>query len=146
MPPPASPRSLAANRRNARRSTGPRSRDGKARASRNARRHGLAAFAAWTGPLAPDLERLTDAIAGPTPDPCRGHFANIAAEAEFELRRVRAARLSLIAPLVDDVVKTQDRNADADRPAPSAILKSLARLDRYERRATSRRNRALRLL
>jgi hypothetical protein len=143
----ASSRRLAAsNQRNAQRSTGPRSRQGKARASRNAWRHGLAACATWTGPLAPDLERLTDAIAGPNPDSCRRHFANIAAEAEFELRRVRAARLTLIAPLTANLVETKDRDADADRPAPSAILKSLARLDRYERRATSRRNRALRLL
>jgi hypothetical protein len=70
----------------------------------------------------------------------------MAAEAEFELRRVRAARLTLIAPLVADLVETEDREADADRPGPAAILKSLTRLDRYERRATSRRNRALRLL
>jgi hypothetical protein len=88
----ASPRRVAANQRNAQRSTGPRSRRGKARTSRNAYRHGLAAFAVlWTGPLAPDLERLADAIAGPAPDPCRRHFANLAAEADLELRRVGTA-------------------------------------------------------
>jgi hypothetical protein len=142
----ASPRRVAANQRNAQRSTGPRSRRGKARTSRNAYRHGLAAFATWTSPLAPDLKPLTDAIAGPTPDSCRWHFTNMAAEAEFELRRVRAARLTLIAPLVADLVETEGREAGEGRPGPAAILKSLTRLDRYERRATSRRNRALRLL
>jgi hypothetical protein len=142
----ASPRRVVANRRNAQRSTGPRSRDGKARARRNAWRHGLAAFAVWTGPLEPDLERLTDEIVGPAPDSCRLHFANIAAATEFELRRVRAARLALIAPLVADLVEANGRVADADRLDSGAILKNLARLDRYERRATSRRNRALRLL
>jgi hypothetical protein len=142
----ASPRSVAANRRNAKHSTGPRSREGKARARRNAYRHGLVAVAAWTDPLAPDQERLADEIAGPAPDACRWHFANMAAEAEFELRRVRAARLSLIAPLVADVAKTEDRDIDPDRPDPRALLKTLAQLDRYEQRATSRRNRALPLL
>jgi hypothetical protein len=37
----ASERQIAANRRNARKSTGPRSGAGKKRASRNAYRHGL---------------------------------------------------------------------------------------------------------
>jgi hypothetical protein len=142
----ASSRRVAANRRNAQRSTGPRSRDGKARASRNAHRHGLAAFGVWTRPLAPDLERLTDAIAGPTPDSCRSHFANTAAEAEFELRRVRMARLNLIAPLVADLMEADNRDADAAPPDPEAIIKILSRLERYERRAISRRNHALRLL
>ncbi len=134
-------RRVAANRRNALRSTGPRSRDGKARAGRNARRHGLAAFFVWTGRLAPDLERLTDEIAGPNPDSCRCHFAHVAAEAEFELRRVRAARLSLISQLFTDLL-----DGNAGWPNSAAIIKSLSRLDRYELRATSRRNRALRML
>jgi hypothetical protein len=142
----ASPRSVAANRRNAHRSTGPRSPDGKARASRNAWRHGLAACAVATAPGDPKHRRLTNEIAGPDAELCRLHFAEIAAAAEFELRRVRAARLSLIAPLVADVVKTEDRDVDPDRPDPRALLKTLAQLDRYEQRATSRRNRALQLL
>jgi hypothetical protein len=91
-----STRRVAANRRNAQRSTGPRSRDGKARAGRNARRHGLAAFFVWTRPLDPDLEQLTDEIAGPNPDSCRWHFANIAAES-----RIRAATRPYCAPLSD---------------------------------------------
>jgi hypothetical protein len=146
MPSPASPRRVAANRRNAQRSTGPRSPDGKDRARRNAWRHGLAACVVATAPRDPELRRLTNEIAGPNADPCRSHFAEIAAEAEFELRRVRAARLSLIAPLVADVVKTEDRDVDPDRPDSSALLKTLVQLDRYEQRATSRRNRELRLL
>jgi hypothetical protein len=84
---------------------------------------------------------LASAIAGPNPDPCRLHFAKIAAEAEVDLRRVRAVRLSLLA----------SRMSAASEPAhgshaPVATLPILPRLDRYEQRALSRRNRALRLL
>ena len=47
----ASEKQIAANRRNARKSRGPRSAGGKARASRNATQHGLAANF-WTDPSA----------------------------------------------------------------------------------------------
>ena len=93
----ASPQRIAANRRNARRSTGPRTAIGKARAKRNAWQHGLAARLPCTEAVGSDVERLALAIAGPDPDPCRLHFANIAANAELELRRIHAVRLSLLA-------------------------------------------------
>jgi hypothetical protein len=127
-----SPRRVAANACNAQRSTGPRSHDGKTRAGRNARRHGLAAFFDWRGPVAADLERLADEIAGPNPDSCRCHFALVAAEAEFELRRVRAARLSLVSQLFTDCDA-----ADASCPSSVPIVRSLSRIDRYELRARS---------
>ena len=63
----ASERQIAANRRNARRSTGPRSRSGKKRTSQNAFRHGL------TKPIsasefAREVETLARQIAGDTGD------------------------------------------------------------------------------
>jgi hypothetical protein len=95
-------------------------------------------------PVDRDVEHLAAAIAAPNRDPCREHFARIAAEAEFELRRVRAVRLSILAASVP---------ADSAAPEPEqkpgalgASLLELPRLDRYEQRALSRRNRALRLL
>ena len=91
----ASPRKIAANRRNAQHSTGPRTANGKGRSKHNALRHGLAVRLPTTGTIDRDVERLASAIAGPDPDPCRWHFAIIAAEAELELRRVRAVRLSV---------------------------------------------------
>ena len=54
---PVSPRQLAANRANAARSTGPRSPEGKARSSQNARRHGFAA-ADYTVVRLEDLEAV----------------------------------------------------------------------------------------
>jgi hypothetical protein len=140
----ASPRKNAANRRNAQRSTGPRMANGKARARLNAWRHGLAVQLSATGAGDCEVKRLASAIAGPNPDPCRLHFANIAAEAEFELRRVRACRLSLVASGTPaGSTASEPERETRDR---ALTLLNLPRLDRYEQRALSRRNGALRLL
>jgi hypothetical protein len=90
-----SERKIAANRRNASRSTGPRSAAGKARSSRNALRHGLTISLAGDTSRSADIERLAHAIAG-TSDPSRFHFACHAAQAELEILRVRIARVALI--------------------------------------------------
>ena len=90
----ASPRKIAANRRNAHYSTGPLTPNGKGRSKHNALRHGLAVTPPATSTIDHDVERLASKIAGANPDPCRWHFAMIAAEADLELRQMRAVRLS----------------------------------------------------
>ena len=92
----ASERQIAANRRNAAKSTGPRSGAGKNRVSKNAYRHGLSlnlASAAYTK----QVEDLAGKIAGGSTDTIVLEHARIAAEAELELRRVRRVKLALIA-------------------------------------------------
>ena len=64
----ATERQIAANRRNAGNSTGPRSSGGKKRASRNSYRHGLAAAVTTTEEDAKRIERLARRIAGDTAD------------------------------------------------------------------------------
>ena len=64
----ASERQIAANRRNARKSTGPRSGAGKKRASRNAYRHGLTLSISSTAEYAKQLETLVRKIAGDSED------------------------------------------------------------------------------
>ena len=54
----ASERQIAANRRNARKSTGPRSGAGMKRASRNAYRHGLTLSITSTAASAKQLDKL----------------------------------------------------------------------------------------
>jgi hypothetical protein len=140
----ASPKKIAANQRNAKLSTGPRTAKGKASSQQNALWHGLAMGLAATDAVDRDVERLASAIAGANPDPCRLHFAKVAAEAELELRRVRATRLSLLASRSRP--GSAGSEPEHETHAPATTLLNLPRLDRYERRAVSRRNRALRLL
>jgi hypothetical protein len=92
----ASERQIAANRRNARRSTGPRSSVGKKRASRNAYRHGLNLSITSTAAYAKLLDKLVRKIAGNTNDAIVLERARSVAEAELDLARVRRAKVSLI--------------------------------------------------
>jgi hypothetical protein len=185
-------RRAAANRRNARASTGPRTAAGKARASRNARRHGLAAGLPDDPETEVDIAALAAAFLGTAPMPLAAMArAREAAEAELRLCQVRAVRVRLIddAFAGRDTYPGQDPVGDASRlkaeiaalfhkvspliglargivPPPitkparartesgidrearvlARIGDDLARLDRYERRALSRRKRALRAL
>ena len=125
-----------ASRANARKSSGPRSAAGKARAKGNARRHGLAVSVLADETLAREVEDLARRIeiseTGAALD-AHGHaLACRIAETLIDLCRVRTVKLPLVAELAADL-----RNAE--RP-----LKALARLDRYERLARSRRKAAVR--
>jgi len=92
----ASERQIAANRRNARKSTGPRSGAGRKRASRNAYRHGLTLSVASSAAVAKQLDKLVRKIAGDTDDPIILERARETAQAELDLARVRRAKVALI--------------------------------------------------
>jgi len=84
------------NRRNARKSTGPRSGAGRKRASRNAYRHGLTLSITSTAAYAKQLDKLVREIAGDTEDAIVLERARAVAQAELELARVRRAKVALI--------------------------------------------------
>ena len=85
----------AANRANAQKSTGPRSREGKARSSQNATRHGLTKTAV-NDPAAQDrMAALAAALAGEGASPARQIQAVVVAEAQVDLNRAQAARAHL---------------------------------------------------
>jgi len=168
----ATERQIAANRRNAAKSTGPRSAAGKKRAGRNAYRHGLSLTAIPSFPLNKQLEERALAIGDTSQDPARLALARAVAEAELELGRVRWAKVLLIRSVsaaegVDPAQIThlgrlrrlqpalvlsaaQDaipgREPERSAEAFTRSLPQLWRLDRYERRAAARRDRAARAL
>jgi hypothetical protein len=138
---------IAANRRNAQRSTGPRAALAKARIRRNALRHGLAALVVSDPAVAAEVERIAAAIFGEHADRLEREQALIVAEAQVTLKRVRRARaqimeqMSLVPPTQHP--DARDSASMVDRTAP--YLDQLMGLERYERRALSRRKRAVRL-
>src|ERR1700722_3566152 len=94
----ATERQIAANRANAKRSTGPKTAAGKQRSSRNAFRHGLSA------PLPDDPLTMaaTDAIVSALFEYSDKQQENATAFArsQLELRRVRSVRDSMFAALM----------------------------------------------
>jgi hypothetical protein len=91
----ASEKQIAANRRNATKSTGPRSGGGKKRAAHNAHRHGLSMNAS-SAALAQQVEKLGLQIVGNTKDEIALDLARAAAAAMLELERVRRVKLAMI--------------------------------------------------
>jgi hypothetical protein len=103
----ASERQVAANRRNALKSTGPRSEAGKRRASRNAYRHGLAAAVGHSVTGAAEIDALASAIAvaatgfgAAAADAEILAFARAAAHAECERVRIRALKAAAMSALM----------------------------------------------
>ena len=82
------------NRRNARRSTGPKSAAGKAKVAKNALRHGLAIPARLDSALSQEIEELAELIAGRNVAPYLLDCSQRVAEAQIDLRRIRRVRLS----------------------------------------------------
>jgi hypothetical protein len=90
-----SERKIAANRRNALKSTGPRSASGKKRSSKNSFRHGLTKPLSGTEFMR-ELDKLTRQIAENGEHRFDIELAQAAAEAELELTRVRRRKVDLI--------------------------------------------------
>ena len=113
----------AANRRNANRSTGPRTARGKARSKRNALKHGLS-VSALDAFAAPEVRDLAARFAA------EGFVAEALplAEASHDLRRIREIRDALVSAVV------APRSPEGRRTS----ITNLGRLERYERRARSR--------
>ena len=173
---------VAANRANARKSTGPRLPSGRQRSAQNAKRYGLSLPVLRDPELAPEVEALSRQIAA-------GNEAVLPiacdiAEAQIDLGRVRRLRAELIDRALRDpqfrtakqsiqlvkllALQIEDgrgRFVGSDElPAQryldeksesgperharilSALSKELTRMDRYERRALSRRKFAIRRL
>ena len=160
-----SDRKIRANRLNARASTGPQTTQGRARALRNALRHGLSLPLCSNPALSEEVETLAREIAGPDANAKTQDLARQVAEAQIDLRRVRYARHKLLSDaLADPHYDSFLRKNAPDLPVEdfAAFLKSMPQgrhkfatilsqeakqllaMDRYERRALSRRKSAIR--
>ena len=176
---PRSDRKIRANRANARASTGPKTRQGRIRSSRNALRHALSRPVGSDPTFSQDVEALAREIAGPDANAEMQELARSVAEAQIDLQRVRDARHHLlsealseryydsranvrekmgvlgqllagnipemtIAALVNYVTSTSGGPEEKLALILSQELQRLSIMDRYERRALSRRKFALR--
>ncbi|MGI9352830.1 MAG: hypothetical protein ACR2O3_14800 [Rhizobiaceae bacterium] len=147
-----SAKQIAANQENAKRSTGPKTKAGKIRSRKNALRHGLASVILEGSPEDQEVNNIARAILGPSnTDSAATYFAREAAEAENTLRHVREVKVELFNTLKfkDEIaLAVSDQFADP-KTLPSnfnELLEQSINLDRYERRARSRRKKALRQL
>ena len=103
----------------------------------NARRHGLAVEIGNDPVFHDDIEKLAGVLSSGAKDVCKR--ARETAEAELDLLRIRKIRASLFETLY----------FVASAAAPDRLTElndKLAKLERYERRAFSRRKRALRAM
>ena len=131
-------RKRTSNRNNAQKSTGPRSKLGRQKSSRNALRYGLAVAIGSDPAFSHDIETLAIAIEHAATGQAVGEFARQVAEAELDILRIRKIKASLFVSVAD--------NPDSRSEAYVELNSNLAKLERYERRALSRRKRALRAI
>ena len=168
-----------ANRKNAQKSTGAKTADGRARSAQNAFCHGLSVPS--TG-VAAEVEALAREIAGPDANTESREVARRIAEAQIDVNRARYARHRFLSAKIDDPYyesRADERKKLALlrrtipyllKPNPSSMLlellerylitrpqgphklstilseeaRHLLAMDRYERRAMSRRKFAIR--
>jgi hypothetical protein len=173
-------RQFAANRRNARSSTGPRNPNSKARVGKNAYRHGLSVAVGNSPAFDEQIEARAIKIA--KVDGINLADARALAAAEFDLDRVLRAKTSLInRMLIFGTLESQylfssmaqevkflklliygkisvfpqppDLSASMPKEEPDRTVEALRRalpelekLERYEKQATARINRAIRAI
>ena len=129
----ATEKQIAANRANAKCSTGPKTAAGRLKSSRNAFRHGLSAQLRMDSAVSERVDAMARLLVRSSADEAQRLAATEMTKAQLELLRIRAARAQIL--------------AEADLASGDLQeLQRLAALDRYERYAHTRRRRASRKL
>jgi hypothetical protein len=133
-----STRQIDANRRNAQRSTGPKTQEGKLASRNNALRHGLARPIENDPDLILRRQELTAIFAQGSRDEGHREIARDVADGFLALGRIRSFRSQVLEQLGEF---EQALPKDHDQG-----LRQLQRIQRYERRVLSHRRKALRAL
>jgi hypothetical protein len=155
----SSAKQIEANRRNAQKSKGPRTAAGKARASCNSRKHALSTISHNNPLFAQRIEAIARELCPETTNSALWEQALIIGECTTVLICVRDTRIALIE---QSLGSTSAHKTDADagraelgrsqcKPAPlrdefeamGLAERELDRLERYKRRALSRRKQAI---
>jgi hypothetical protein len=156
-----SERTITANRRNGRRSRGPRTAAGKTASSRNALRHGLAAGLLDEPAICGKVETLARTIAGAGANTAQMNQARLIAEAQLDLARIRIAKVrvmdayALETSTSEGAIREGEMEADdpssetggtqgLSTPSSHEVLRQLLKMERYERSAILRRRRSMR--
>lgn len=127
---------IVSNKKNASRSTGPRTPGGKLRSGQNARRHGLATRIDNDAEAKNGIECLAAILAEGSDDFDRIEQLRVLAECHFDLRRIRAARFEVFLTMGD----LEDATANDFERA----VRAMDSISRYQTRAVSKTKRALR--
>jgi hypothetical protein len=129
----ATERQIAANRANAKRSTGPKTAAGRLKSSRNALRHGLSLPLRLDIETSAKAEAIARALTGDQTNEEKLVAATELARAQLDLLRIRKIRTDLMA-------QSDLTSGNLDQ------LRRLAALDHYECLAHTKRRRASRKL
>jgi hypothetical protein len=129
----ATEKQITANRANAKRSTGPKTKNGRRASSRNALRHGLSCAFQLYDLVPRDVESLIQALVHENASDDEFVAARRIAQAQLNLLRVRSVRSKLIESLDPTCCNVDE-------------LRRLMALDRYERIARTKRRIAIKEL
>jgi hypothetical protein len=137
----ATSRQVLANRRNAGLSRGPKTASGKVRSKLNALRHGLAAQP--SPPCSAEVEALAQALSAQFPTAFSADVRQVA-QAQLDILRVRQVRAGILER--STALKDEPQLSAKAQDSVTQHIMQLPRLDRYERRALSKRDKKIRLL
>jgi hypothetical protein len=121
---------IESNKKNASRSTGPRTPGGKSRSSTNARRHGLATRVEADPETKIAIESLAAVLAEGSDDFVRTDQLHALAECHFDRRRIRAARY--------EVFLMVDGLENAGVGDFETAVRAIQSMSRYDTRAFSK--------